>query len=442
MALSVSSEFDYFAPQIIAGDIEEEYTLAIGTKQAIVGKQPLEFTIPAENNVYRDLNNTMLEVTCQVVQANGDALLNTAAVAPVNLLLHSLFKSVEVQLNGKRVSDANNYYSERAYVETLLSYPETVLNTRGVCEGWCKDDAESMSSVVLADQAGDAQANPPVPAIKANKGFVKRNRWCATSRQMKLLGRLHSDLFHQPLDIPDNVKIDIKLDQNPDNKVLMAADTATFKVVLLSARLLVRSKRLSTDLVLAHKQLLDSKNFRMPFTRVVVKNDTVGTGTREVSRSSFHQGAMPSRVTVFLTRSLNSNGAYSKNPFAFENFGLTSIWLKIGKDKYPHEDLTVDYGNGLYHNAYINTLASLGLDQGERAIAITPEDWASSFNVYSFKLTPGSVNPNVLHTLHSQQVVVELHAKFSAALTEPVTIFGYIEEPALLEIDKLGNAIV
>lgn len=102
----------------------------------------------------------------------------------------------------------------------------------------------------------------------------------------------------------------------------------------------------------------------------------------------------------------------------------------------------MDYATDSYYNAYISTLAALGMDQGDRALPITPAEWASDYNIYSFKLTPGSVNPGVLHTLHANQVVIELQAKFSAALTEPVTIFAYIEEPALLEIDKLGNAIV
>lgn len=432
-AYGVSSEFDYFAPQIIAGDIEEEYVVAVGTKQAIVGKQPLEFKIEAEPGVYRDLNNTLLEVTCKVAAQNDANIAADLAVAPVNLTLHALFKSCEVLLNGKRVSDANNYYAERAYIEKLLNCPEKVLKTRGVCEGWYKDEVGKMNNIVLEDAATPANVN---------KGFVERRSWCTESKQMKFVGRLHSDLFHQPLDLPDNVKIEIKLDQNPDAKVLMAAATVTSKIVIMSARLLVRSKRLDSNLVLAHKRLLDNKNYRLPFTRVVIKNDTVGTGTREVTRNNFHQGVMPSRVTIFMVRSANSNGTLNRNPFFFENFGLTNLWLKIGKDKYPHEDLNMDYATDSYYNAYISTLAALGMDQGDRALPITPAEWASDYNIYSFKLTPGSVNPGVLHTLHANQVVIELQAKFSAALTEPVTIFAYIEEPALLEIDKLGNAIV
>jgi len=133
MDLGLSSEFDYFAKQVIASDIEEEYDIAYGTRQAINGKQPIEFVIEATPDVYRDLNNSLLEVSCKVEQSGGQALAADAAVAPINLVLHSLFKSCEVQLNGKRVSDANNYYTERAYLETVLNCSDEILKTRGVC---------------------------------------------------------------------------------------------------------------------------------------------------------------------------------------------------------------------------------------------------------------------------------------------------------------------
>lgn len=428
MALALSSEFDYFAPQVIAGDIEEEYDVAIGTKQAITGKGPLEFSIPAETNVYRDLNNSLLEVTCKVEQATGTALAGGTAIAPVNLLLHALFRSCEVSLNGKRVSDANNYYAERAYVETLLNCPEDVLKTRGVCEGWAKDDAAAMNGITLT---GDG----------TNTAFVKRNGWCAGSKVMKLVGRLHADLFHQPLDIPSNVKIDIKLDQNPDAKILMAAATVTHKVTIQSARLLVRSKRLASDLVLAHQKFLASRNYRFPYTKVLVKNDTLAAGLSEISRNNFHEGPTPSRVTIFMAKSASVNGAYNANPFAFENFGVTSLYLKVGKDKFPSEDITMDHTNGVIYPAYLSTLASLGFDQGIRTLSITPEDWSRSFNIYSFKLTPGPVSANVLHPTQANTVRLELHAKFAAALADPITIFAYIEEPSLLEIDSLDNVI-
>ncbi len=431
-AYGVSSEFDYFQSNIISGDIEDEYVVAFNTTQAIQEKLPLEFTIPAEPGVYRDLNNTVLEVTCKVAAANGGNIAANLAVAPVNLLLHALFKSCEIQLNGKRVTDSNSYYAERAYIEKLLNCPEKILNTRGICEGWYMDECGKTDKIVLrADNAANV-----------NKGFVARSSWCAESKTMKFAGRLHSDLFHQPLDLPDNVKIDIRLDQNKNEKVLMGAADVTSKIVIMSARLLVRSKRLSPDLVLAHKSLLAQRNYRIPFTRVLMKADTIATGATEMVRSSFYQGIKPNRMTIVMVRSTNTTGALTRNPFLFENFALNSICLKVGKDRYPHEELSMDYAQGSYTAAYLNTLASLGLDQGDRALPITPAEWASDYNIYSFKLTPGSVNPLVVHPSQAKPLSIELHVKFSAGVPEPITILAYIEEPALLEIDKFNNVIV
>jgi hypothetical protein len=223
--------------------------------------------------------------------------------------------------------------------------------------------------------------------------------------------------------------------------VLMAAAASTFKVAIQSARLIVRSKRLSDDLVLAHKSLLQSRNYRLPYTRVIMKTDTVAAGLSDLTRNNFHQGLKPSRVTIFMAKSAAVNGAYNANPFAFENFKLTSLVLKIGKDKYPAEDFTMDHANGVYLPSYINTLAALGLDQGTRALSITPEEWSRSFNIYCFKLTPGAITPSVLHSSHAKTVELGLHAKFKEALTDPITVFAYIEEPALLEIDNFDNVI-
>ncbi len=284
MDLGLSSEFDYFAKQVIASDIEEEYDIAYGTRQAINGKQPIEFVIEATPDVYRDLNNSLLEVSCKVEQSGGQALAADAAVAPINLVLHSLFKSCEVQLNGKRVSDANNYYTERAYLETVLNCSDEILKTRGVCEGWATDNSARMDAIVTTGET--------------NAGFIKRRAWSAESKVMKFVGRLHSDLFHQPLDIPSNVQIKIKLEQNPDNKVLMAAANSTFKITLQSARMLVRSKRVSPDLALAHQKFLSKMNYRIPYTKVIMKTDSVATGATDVTRNNFHEGPMPSRITI------------------------------------------------------------------------------------------------------------------------------------------------
>ena len=73
---------------------------------------------------YIDLSKTILYVKGKVTDGNGDALSGGTQtnVAPVNNFLHSLFKQVDVYLNGKQVTPAMGTYAYRSYIETLLNY--------------------------------------------------------------------------------------------------------------------------------------------------------------------------------------------------------------------------------------------------------------------------------------------------------------------------------
>jgi hypothetical protein len=65
-----------------------------------------------------------------MTSAAGGDLTDNAAVAPVNLALHSLFSNASVTLCGKEISEKDTLYPYRAYLETLLTYAPYVLSTR------------------------------------------------------------------------------------------------------------------------------------------------------------------------------------------------------------------------------------------------------------------------------------------------------------------------
>ena len=79
----------------------------------------------AGTDEYIDLSKTILTVTGKILMGDGKTDLsggNQTSVAPVNNFLHSLFKQVDVYLNGKQVTPAMGTYAYRAYIETLLNY--------------------------------------------------------------------------------------------------------------------------------------------------------------------------------------------------------------------------------------------------------------------------------------------------------------------------------
>ena len=79
----------------------------------------------AGTDEYIDLSKTILTVTGKITKKDGESKLDgndQSNVAPVNNFLHSLFRQVDVYLNGKQVTPAMGTYAYRSYIETLLNY--------------------------------------------------------------------------------------------------------------------------------------------------------------------------------------------------------------------------------------------------------------------------------------------------------------------------------
>ena len=150
---SMLSEFDYFTPTILQSSIIHEYGEEVAplNSNLIAGNTlgTLGFVITPSYDLYRDLNNSKLELTIKVVSALGADLNANDPVAPTNLMLHSLFDTVSVHLCQRDVTSSDSLYPYRAYLETLLTYDKDVLETRGVGEGWHKDQHDLITNITL-----------------------------------------------------------------------------------------------------------------------------------------------------------------------------------------------------------------------------------------------------------------------------------------------------
>ena len=87
-----------------------------------VDNGPYEFKISGSETEYIDLIKTYVFVKVKVTAPNGTNIAGDAEVAPISLLLHSLFSQVDMFLGDSLVTSSTNTYAYRAYTETLLSY--------------------------------------------------------------------------------------------------------------------------------------------------------------------------------------------------------------------------------------------------------------------------------------------------------------------------------
>ena len=160
---------------------------------------PIEFYVSGSGEEYIDLDQTQLYVRAKITKKDGSALDDDDVVGPVNLFLHSLFSQVDVALNGREISSATPTYPYRAMIETLLNYSHATKVDQLTSALFYKDTAGKMDA-----------ADPGLPSATANAGLKKRSRFTNGSKEVELIGRLHSDMFCQEKYLLSGVDLRLK----------------------------------------------------------------------------------------------------------------------------------------------------------------------------------------------------------------------------------------
>ena len=276
------SELDYFEPNVTQLSVMGDYDRVFGTGQTLVQGGPIEFFVRGADELYLDLNNSKLEIKLKLTLENGNDITGGDSVGPLNDILNALFMSMEMELGGVLVTDPNTKYSYRAVIENLINYNKLIADTRLLAEGWKNDMATHCE---VTNPAG------------ANTGLTARTAWFARSHVVTLIGRPHLDLFHQEKLIPANIDLKLKLIPNTSAYLLKTAIPAdrdhpqvNYKVKIMEARLFIRTKHISPSLILGQERVLQSKNYSIPFNKVITKTLTIPTGTFKLNLIMYIRG--------------------------------------------------------------------------------------------------------------------------------------------------------
>ena len=164
----------------------------------------------AGTDEYIDLSKTILTVTGKITKKDGTSKLggnDQSNVAPVNNFLHSLFRQVDVYLNGKQVTPAMGTYAYRSYIETLLNYDVSAKQSQLSSALYYKDTAGQMDKTgalssysktfnykTAGSSSTDASDKLYVPE-SGNVGFAKRHQFIKNGNRFVLSGPIFSDIF-------------------------------------------------------------------------------------------------------------------------------------------------------------------------------------------------------------------------------------------------------
>ena len=295
---------------------------------------PINFLVTGTDE-YIDLSKTILTVTGKIVKDNESVLdgANQTSVAPVNNFLHSLFKQVDVYLNGKQVTPAMGTYPYRAYIETLLNYDASAKESQFTSALYYKDTATKMDEVGSLPQLKEVKIKPKTggneidgwmyTAGTGNQGFAKRSKFIQNSKQFVLSGPIFADIFMTDRLLLNMMDLRVVLNRSSNTFCLMDLSSGTAvkpKVQLSHVELKIRKVKLDQAVSDGIERTLKQTPALYPIRRVECKILTVPQNLPTTRQDNIFSGLIPKTFVVGFVTANAAGGVYGKNPLQFCSF--------------------------------------------------------------------------------------------------------------------------
>ena len=438
---------------------------------------PINFLVTGTDE-YIDLSKTILTVTGKIVKDNESVLdgANQTSVAPVNNFLHSLFKQVDVYLNGKQVTLAMGTYPYRAYIETLLNYDVSAKESQFSSALYYKDTATKMDEVgslpasktityVKANYRGGQSAPTdnekggaiiPVPG-SGNQGFAKRSQFIQNSKQFVLSGPIFADIFMTDRLLLNMMDLRVVLNRSSNAFCLMDLSSGTAvkpKVQLSHVELKIRKVKLDQAVSDGIERTLKQTPALYPIRRVECKILTVPQNLPTTRQDNIFSGLIPKTFVAGFVTANAAGGVYGKNPYNFAHFGVTSLSLTANGEEIPFKQLTLKYPKDSdgkidttageddaldFDEAYNTLFSGTGKIYSNAGLDIDRDDYPGGYALYAFDLTPDMCKSSqYFNTVQRGSLSLALTFK---AQSEPLALVCYGDFENVIRIDAERNAI-
>ena len=420
----------------------------------------------AGTDEYIDLSKTILTVTGKITKKDGTSKLDSndqSDVAPVNNFLHSLFRQVDVYLNGKQVTPAMGTYAYRSYIETLLNYDVSAKQSQFSSALYYKDTPGQMdkagalaSSITLnyKNASGNNDSDKLYVPESENVGFAKRHQFIKNGNRFVLSGPIFSDIFMTDRLLLNMMDLKVVLNRSSDAFSLMDLNDPTIepKVQLTDVVLKVRKVKVDQSVSDGVERMLKQTPALYPIRRVECKILTIPEQLPNIRQDNIFSGIIPKSFVFGLVHVDAYNGTYGKNPYNFAHFVVTSVSLTANGQEIPFKLLTLKYPENSdgkidpakdteldFDEAYNTLFSGTGKIYSNAGLDITREDYPGGYALYAFDLTPDMCkSADYFNTVQRGSLTLALTLK-KADHAIGMVCYGDFEN--VIRIDSERNAI-
>ena len=394
----ISSQLDLFCLPSLDTSLEEGSWIYL--EQQIKDAQN-EIIFNIDQSEYLDLTSCMLYVSVKIhkkLESNSTTLTvdtpleESAAIAPVNNFLHSLWKKVHVKIDTIDVEDTTSLYAYKEYILKILNTGHEEQGSLLSASCFYKDDGGQFENYeILTEEKKEIGPDNAKFAIKVpktcNNGFInRRNLMMKGNGKFEMMGHLNLDIFGTNRLLLPKTPMQIKLFKNEDSFCLLGNDKLNYNIRIKDIKLRLRTVRVSDQVQAAHLATLVRNPANYHVKKTEVKEFKCNTSGKKISQE-ICKGRVPNIIIFGL-----SNYAYKEkmNPFNFQNFNVRKVELNVGKLFLPYTyALDIDYKTAHYLNGYISLFDTF--TKPDIGNTVSREDYPNGYALYGFNLQP-SIN--------------------------------------------------
>ena len=393
----------------------------------------IQFHIPGNSSQYLKLSQSMLYVKLKIVKDDGSSFNTTSTAAvehetatPIDLILHSLWSSVDIKLNHTLVSTSGTDYMYKAMIETLLNYSS-------------ETKANQLPIIGFSGDSGNfEQTSPLIPPM--NHGLRTRYLWFdKESMTAEFMGPLMSDICNQDKLILPGVDVDIKLWPTRDEfRLITHPEGLRCKLMVEDIYYNICKVKVSPEIMIGHNAALEISDAMYPFQRTDIRTYNLSGNLYGTTIEDIWQGEVPTRLVVGMVKSQSYSGDFTTNPYLFDHFDISSIGFYVNGEPTPQQPMQMDVANGSFLQALIGLYKVSGKLMDNTDIGINRQNFEQGYALIGFDIDP-TTSPDFRYLGKPRQGHTKLELNFKNALEYPITIILYATFPETMTIDETRN---
>ena len=354
--------------------IEEEKIVEFRSVNDLNTEGPIRIHVPSDHNSFIDLSQSYI-----ISQISVDPQVTDMSAAPVNEIAHMLWDSVEVLMNGVKMSTSGLSYAYQNVFQDILMHSKEQKETLLQLVGYFEDTAGKLEDTKVA--AKSAGGDPTYP----NKGYKKRAELFKDGKKLTLISRIGTEICSTDKYILPGVDFDFKFVKNAPAFYLMSSnDNPNCKIKIHQFSLNLRLLKVAPSVVHHIEKQLEKRPARYNYLRSKFITSSIGSGKKILTEDNLLFDAVPTKLVFALVREDAYSGNFKKNPLNFQHFDCSHFELFVNNRSVPFTPL--NFTDGEEAIAYLSTQRMTGFLQSQFSNDLDLDKYSNGTTLIGFDL--------------------------------------------------------